>query len=203
MSANDDKSLDSTIAFYQENADEYFHASSNIDITHLYPSLLNLLPQGAKILDAGCGSGRDTKYFIKHGYIVSAFDASLPLCRLASEYSGIQVEHQTFEAIQYKDEFDAVWACASLLHLNSHELAIALKNLCRACKHSALIYASFKTSTAKLTDGRKFYLYSKEDICALLNLELSLSVIKHWYTEDSLSRANTKWLNLLLKVKKE
>lgn len=203
MSANNDKSLDSNIAFYQDNANEYFESSSNIDMTHLYPSLLKLLTKGAKILDAGCGSGRDIKYFIKHGYKVSAFDASLPLSKLASEYSGVQVEHQTFETIQYLDEFDAVWACASLLHLNRLDLAVALRNLSKACKDNAIIYASFKTTSAELNDGRKFYLYSKDDINAFLNLEPSLSVLKHWYTKDSLSRANTKWLNLLLQVKRK
>lgn len=202
LSNNSDKSLKSTIAFYEKNAAEYFKSSSTIKMTHLYPSFLNLLPIGAKILDAGCGSGRDAKYFKDNGYIVSAFDASLSLSILASEYSGVEVKNHTFETMQYMDEFDAVWVCASLLHLSPAELTDALRNLTKACSNGALIYASFKTTTTESDEARKFYFYAIEDIDALLSLDPCLSVIRHWYTDDSLNRESTKWLNVLLKVAK-
>jgi SAM-dependent methyltransferase len=201
-STNSDKSLKSTIAFYENNATEYFKSSSTVEMTHLYPSLLDRLPIGTKILDAGCGSGRDAKYFKDNGYIVSAFDASLSLSILASEYSGVEVKNHTFETIQYIDEFDAVWACASLLHLSPEEVTKALRNLTKACKDRALMYISLKAITTKSSDGRHFYCYKMEDIDDVFSAEPFLSVIRYWYTDDSLNRASTKWLNLLLKVTK-
>ncbi|MDT0628068.1 methyltransferase domain-containing protein [Alteromonas sp. W364] len=194
------KSFNYTFKFYEENAKAYFKSSIDVDLTHLYPSLLNLLPIAAKILDAGCGSGRDTKYFKDNGYMVTAFDASAALAHLASEYSGLDVQQNTFESIKYTNEFDAVWACASLLHLSQSDLSIALASLAKACKDEGLIFASFKTTESASNDGRSFYYYEMVDIEPIINSLPSISVLRYWYTGDALHRADTNWLNLLLKV---
>jgi 2-polyprenyl-3-methyl-5-hydroxy-6-metoxy-1,4-benzoquinol methylase len=82
-----------------------------------YRPFLALLKPGARILDAGCGSGRDLKAFSERGYQVVGLDASELMVRLAREHSDQQVHHLAFQEVTYKEEFDGIWACASLLHV--------------------------------------------------------------------------------------
>ena len=69
----------------------------NVDFHEIQELFLSFLPAKAKILDFGCGSGRDTKYFIDNGYEVDAMDGSKELCKAATKYTGIQVQHMLFE----------------------------------------------------------------------------------------------------------
>ena len=69
------------------------------------------------ILDFGCGSGRDTKAFLDAGFRVDATDGSAELCALASSYTGIRVRQMLFNELDAVDQYDGIWACASILHL--------------------------------------------------------------------------------------
>ena len=96
------------------------------------------------ILDAGCGSGRDTKVFLEKGFSAAAFDASNALCIAASEYTGIEVECSTFMETDYENEFDGIWASASLLHVEKEKLIDTVTHLKKALKKNGIFYASFK-----------------------------------------------------------
>lgn len=75
-----------TIHYYNENAEIFFQDTARADMRHLYRRFLPLIPEGGRILDLGCGSGRDSRYFLEQGYQVTAIDGSAELCRLASKY---------------------------------------------------------------------------------------------------------------------
>ena len=77
-----------TCNFYDENADSFFNDTVKADMSYIYQKFLPLLKNGEHILDAGCGSGRDTYFFLKHGFQVTAFDASEALVSKAREYTG-------------------------------------------------------------------------------------------------------------------
>lgn len=98
----------------------------------------------SKILDFGCGSGRDTKYFIDNGYEVDAMDGSKELCKVATKYTGIKVQHMFFEDFNECNAYDGIWACASILHLKKCELPDMIKRLYKALKRNGVIYMSFK-----------------------------------------------------------
>ena len=115
----------------------------------------------------------------------------------------IRDRHNTFETINYSDEFDGIWACASLLHLNPRRLRLSLITLEKACKNNGVIYTSFKTSMMKSNDDREFHLYKIRDLESIIALLPNLSVQRYWYTEDALDRASTKWLNVILEVQKQ
>jgi 2-polyprenyl-3-methyl-5-hydroxy-6-metoxy-1,4-benzoquinol methylase len=74
---------------------------------------------GGRILDAGCGPGRDALAFAERGYELIAFDASTAMVRVARERVGsrIVVHLMRFEDLNGQSEFDGIWACASLLHV--------------------------------------------------------------------------------------
>jgi len=107
-----------TVDWYNTNAENYFNETKNFSMKKEYPPFLEYIPKGGKILDAGCGSGRDTKEFKDMGYKVTAFDASEELAKKASKHTGLNVEATTFEKFKSDDKFDGIWACTSLLHVS-------------------------------------------------------------------------------------
>lgn len=82
---------DKTLQYYNANAKSFTANTFFVDFSQIQQEFLITLPPGAYILDFGCGSGRDTKYFLEHGYKVDAIDGSLELCKLASAHTGIKV----------------------------------------------------------------------------------------------------------------
>ena len=106
-----------TITYYNKNADAFIEGTINVDMTDIQMRFLATIPKESKILDLGCGSGRDSKFFASLGYHVIPVDGSPELCEKASEYTGLPVRCLLFEDLDYNSEFDAVWACASLLHV--------------------------------------------------------------------------------------
>ena len=80
----------------------------------LYQLFLPLVKKNGHILDAGCGSGRDSKVFEADGFTVTAMDASEVLVKQASEFLGFAVQHKTFQQMNEQNCYDAIWCCASL-----------------------------------------------------------------------------------------
>ena len=79
--------MDKTIEYYNQNADMFAQGTRLVDFTILQERFRKMLPVGSRILDFGCGSGRDTKYFLEKGYQVAATDGSAELCRLAGSFA--------------------------------------------------------------------------------------------------------------------
>jgi SAM-dependent methyltransferase len=88
-----------------------------------YGQFLPLLPKRANIIDAGCGSGRDSKHFLALGHKVIAFDTSSKLVKLATKFTQFDIQCSSFLEFNTKDNSqDGIWACASLLHVPRNEL---------------------------------------------------------------------------------
>lgn len=188
--------------FYNQNATPFFNDTVNVDLSALYQEFLPLLAQNSHILDAGCGSGRDTHNFLKQGFQVSAFDASEALVRKASEYTGINVTVNTFENFVSTPEgilFDAVWACASLLHVPSDEMVGSFNNLAAQLKSGGILYCSFKYGNDDTERrGRNFTNADEARLSAFIN-NTDLIINKTWITSDARpGRQNEKWLNAIL-----
>ena len=168
--------------------------------TQAYQPFLELIADGGKILDAGCGSGRDTKFFKERRYSVVAFDYSSEIVRLASEYIGEPVLHMSFDDVEFENEFDGIWACASIIHVPKDKISGVLSKLSRALKENGILYTSFKYGDAEETrKGRLFCDFTESTFQIVLETVPSLKMIKHWKTVDA--RPNRKdefWLNMLL-----
>lgn len=103
-------------AYYDQHADRYIEDTDSIDLSPLYKRFLAHLPAHARILDAGCGSGRDSMAFNRLGHDVVATDASPAMVRHASRALGQEVLHLRHEDIRFEEAFDGIWSNASLLH---------------------------------------------------------------------------------------
>ena len=106
-----------TIEYYNSKAEEFYESTVNADMSDQYYLFEKYLGDGTHILDCGCGSGRDSKHFLENGFKVTAIDGSEELCKKASELTGLEVKHMYFQDLNFDNDFDGVWACASLLHV--------------------------------------------------------------------------------------
>ena len=121
-----------TLDYYNQNAQSFASGTVSVDFHETQDRFLKLLDKGSLVLDFGCGSGRDTKYFLEHGYQVDAIDGSKELCKIASEYTGITVKQMLFQELNETEKYDGIWACSSILHRSKEELKTVLKKMIAA-----------------------------------------------------------------------
>ena len=188
------------IDYYNQNADSFYESTVETDMSEWQNRFLKHIPAGGRILDAGCGSGRDSKAFIKQGYSVVAFDASREMCIKASELIGQEVWQIRFDEMAFDDEFDGVWACASLLHVNDKDLPEIFKKIHKALKENGILYASFKYGEGKRERGeRSFIDFTEESIKPILIMS-GFEVIESGITSDIRpGKENEKWTNVVAK----
>ena len=126
------KPMNKTLNYYDENATSFSESTLHVNFTETQQAFLNCLPSNAHILDFGCGAGRDTRYFLERGCLVTAVDGSEALCKIASEYTGISVKQMLFQNLDEIEKYDGIWACASILHLKKAELSDVLVKMRKA-----------------------------------------------------------------------
>ncbi len=186
--------------FYDQYGEIFYINTVNIMMDNLYDVFLHELPEKAKILDAGCGSGRDAYAFKNRGYEVEAMDASKKMVFLSSHLLDQKVHQLTFQEMAFEEVFDGIWACASLLHVPTTEFPVTLKNLSHALKPKGLLYASFKYGHFE-GERHERYLndFDEEKFNALACEQYGLKTIKMWKTEDQREeRSGDLWLNVFL-----
>ena len=187
--------------YYNKNAQEFFNQTVKADMSELYDIFLKNLPYNqGKILDLGCGSGRDSKYFLNSGFKVVAMDISEELGKRASEYIGQKVIIQDMRELNYQDEFIGIWACASLLHLDEDEIIETLRKIFKSLKRDGIVYISFKYGDKNYEkDGRKFSCFTYEKFIKI-GKEFENKILQWFITEDvRADRKNEKWFNIVLK----
>ncbi len=193
--------MSSTFSYYNDNATEFFADTVNVDMAELHARFLAYVPAGGMILDAGCGSGRDSHAFLAQGYRVRAFDASPELARLASELIGQTVATRTFDHVDEMACYDGIWACASLLHLREHEVPGALGRLWVALKPEGVFYLSFKLGEGERThNGRHFTDATETRLKSWLPQLGDVESVEYWITKDLRpDRQEESWLNAVIR----
>lgn len=188
-----------TLQYYSNYTTEFYDSTVNADLTHLYDKFTSVVRPGGKILDFGCGSGRDTKFFLDNGYDVDAIDGSIELCKLASDHSGIKVRCMDFFDMDAVDEYDGIWACASLLHVERERLPEIIAILRRALVNEGVLYMSFKYGDLDgIRDERHFTDMNEELTEDLLGKISGFSLIDIWQSWDVRREKDVHWVNIML-----
>ena len=187
--------------YYNQNVKTFIDGTVAVDFTEIQKMFLELLPVNAYILDFGCGSGRDTKCFLAHGFQVDAIDGSAEICEFASEYTGIKVKNMLFPELEEVEKYDGIWACASILHAQKAELPEILHKMCVATKSNGIIYISFKYGDFEgERNGRYFTDLTEEAVKELIKTVPELKIEKIWITNDVRDgRGDERWLNVILR----
>lgn len=192
--------MDKTIIYYNQHAKEFVSSTISVDFKINQDKFIKNL-HGKNILDFGCGSGRDTKYFLESGFHVTAMDGSEEMCKYASEYTGIPVRKLLFQELNEQDKYDGIWACSSILHLSKKELRPVLVKMIDALHCDGLIYTSFKYGDFEgERNGRYFTDFSIETFTEFIK-EIDNIKIEDWWISGDVrpGRGEEKWLNLLLR----
>ena len=193
--------MDNTIAYYNLNADNFVENTQNADMHLAQERFLPRLRRNASILDFGCGSGRDTRFFLEKGYHVTATDGSAEICRLASAFTGIEVKQMLFQELDETNIYDGIWACSSILHLPKNELLSVMRKMCAALKDAGIIYTSFKYDDFEgERNGRYFVDFTEDAFRDFIKEVPEIIIVERWITGDVRpGRGEEKWLNLMLK----
>ena len=175
----------STVSHYDAYAAEFCENTASVDMSELYAPFLHEIPAGGRILDAGCGSGRDSLAFLKKGYQVVSIDASAKMVNATTMLTGQEAKLLRFDALEFDREFDGIWACASLLHIARRDLNPILTRLTKALKPNAVLYLSFKHGDGERMEGGRFFNDLDETLLrtALAN-HPPLKLVRVWITED-------------------
>lgn len=195
--------MDKTNEYYKNNANSFIEATLDIDMSSIYNKFLPLITKEGKILDAGCGSGRDSYYFKNKGFYVIAIDNCNDFVEHTKNYAGVDGQCLSFNQIEYSEKFDGIWACASLLHLDKRELQNAFLRLSKALKYGGVLYSSFKYGTfSGERNGRIFTDMNEQSFSELIKEITDLKIKETWITSDQRKdRDNEKWLNVLIEKK--
>ncbi len=187
-----------SIDFYNKNAESFFSQTVEADMSMLYEKFLDRLPaKKGKILDLGCGSGRDSKFFKDMGFEIVAMDLSEELGEKASEYIGQEVIVKDMRELDFEDEFIGVWACASILHLPIEDIGIVLEKIFKSLKNGGVFYSSFKYGERDYTkDGREFTCFTEERFFKYFP-QYRDRVVEIFQTSDvRAGREDEKWFNI-------
>lgn len=196
-----EKGMNDTLHYYNSKAKEFVSETVDVNFIETQDVFLSMISTGGKILDFGCGSGRDTKYFLSKGYEVDAIDGSEELCKIASEYTGIQVKQMLFEDLDVVEEYDGIWACASILHVKKNQLPDIIKKIANATKNDGIVYVSFKYGDFEgVKNGRFFTYLTEESFGEILDEIPELIIEKSWISADvRAERREEQWMNMLLR----
>lgn len=173
-----DDYLTKSIAVYDKNAEYYAKKLDNYAPRPEQEKFVALLQPKAKVLDAGCGPGRDCEYFAGRGFEVTGVDLSEKLLKIAKKrVPSATFQKQDLRRLQFqKNSFDGIWACASLLHLRRSDALAVLKSFFTLLKPGGILFVQLKEGKgeADIVDpiiadlSRHFVYYSLSELKKIL-----------------------------------
>ena len=189
-----------TLDYYNDNAKKYFDTTVNANMSRAYDMFLKYVVDRGLILVFGCGSGRDSKYFLDNGYRVECIDGSLELSKLASEYLGIDVKCMDFSEFNEISKYDGVWACASLLHVKKEKLLDILIKIRDSLKINGILYVSFKNGNEEeIVDGKYYNYLTYDDFLDIINITGNLELLEFDNSKTVLNNNESRtWNNFVL-----
>lgn len=195
--------MNTTIEYFNEKAQKCFDDAFTITERSNQDRFMSYVKKGGKILDFGCGSGRDTAYFLEHGYDVTPTDGSSEMCRLASEYLKMPVRVMEFNELDEEDAYDGIFASASIMHIEYERIEQVFPKMIRALKKGGIIYASFKYGEGEGFLGKRFYTYMNEErMHGLLSRYDELETVEEGiFGNEHPGQMDFRWLYVILRRK--
>ena len=188
--------IETTLSWYKENAPLYAEETKNSLVYDALGEFLSRVEEKGRILDLGCGSGRDSFFFLEKGFFVDSMDGSEDMKREAERLFGINVRLSDFLSLDEEEKYDGVWAQTSILHLEEESLRKVLNLISRALKTGGVFYTSFRKGEVDGFENGRWYTNMTESRFSSL-LPSNLHIEKVWEGKDVRPGVNKTWLSII------
>jgi SAM-dependent methyltransferase len=187
-----------TLRHYNKHADSFWEGTRDHDVSQNRDALLKYLAGEApyRILDFGCGPGRDLKAFRELGHEAIGLEGAERFVELARDYSGCEVWHQDFLRLELPPEhFDGIFANAALFHVPSQELPRILRELWATVKLRGVLFSSNpRGENEEGWNGGRYGVYYNLERWRGLVTGAGFIEITHYYRPTGLPRHQQPWL---------
>jgi SAM-dependent methyltransferase len=187
-----------TLRHYNESADSFWEGTKDHDVSQNRDALLEHIDGKApyRILDFGCGPGRDLKFFRDLGHEAIGLEGAVRFVAFARKYSGCEVWHQDFLRLQLPAEyFNGIFANAALFHVPSQELTRVLKELWATLKPGGVLFSSNpRGNNEEGWNGERYGVYYDLERWRELVTAAGFVEISHYYRPPGLPRVQQPWL---------
>ncbi|MGI8942918.1 MAG: class I SAM-dependent methyltransferase [Qipengyuania sp.] len=140
-----------TLAYYEKHAPGYTLSFAQAPSRHL-EGFLDRIEPGARILELGCGGGRDSAHILERGFALDATDGTLAMVRKANQRFAVGARQMRFDQLEAYEEYDAVWAHACLIHVARADFLPVLKAVYTALRPDGWHFANFKLGNGEGRD---------------------------------------------------
>ena len=196
--------MEKTIETYNKHAKQYAVYSFTRISQYELIQFISFL-KGKKVLDAGCGAGRDTEYFREEGFDAIGIDASEGLINEAKDRVGNNFRVMDMRKLEFDDSsFDGIWCCASIFHIPKNELKVVLKEFYRTLKDKGILYIAVKEGEGekivkdmKVNNEPRYYAFYKQPELESELRNVGFEII-NGYSEEI---EGVVWLNVFVKKK--
>lgn len=187
-----------TVAHYQRNAASFWAGTRDHDVSQNLDALLKALGDepGRRILDLGCGPGRDLLELRRRGHDPVGLDACEAFVEMARSLTGVTVLRQQFLALELPEEhFHGVFANASLFHVPTQELPRVLAVLWSCLLPGGVLFCSNpRGDNREGYSGGRYGAYHDEERWQRIVTLAGFDIIESYYRPSGLPRAKQPWL---------
>ena len=187
-----------TLDDYRSNAVAFREGTRDHDVSQNIDALLRHIRGDAplRILDVGCGPGRDLKAFTARGHIAVGLDGAEPFVEMARAETGCEVLHQNFLELNLPSEsFDGIFANAVLFHLPSREIAEVLSRLHAALRPDGVLFCSNpRGDNQEGWSGARYGTWYDWPTWRQVMQSVGFVELEHYYRPAGLPREQQPWL---------
>lgn len=189
-----------TLDHYEQSAESFWQGTKDHDVSQNITAFLQAMPKQTKldILDFGCGPGRDLDTFKQLGHSATGLDGSKTFCQMANQYSGCPTLHQQFLGLDLEENnYDGIFANASLFHVPGLELSRVLSALHRALKPRGILFSSNPRGESEGWKGSRYGHYMELERSEYFLEQACFKIIHHYYRPEGLPRNLQPWLAIV------
>lgn len=188
---------DLTLSHYENNAQRFWLGTRDHDVSQNIQALLGALPcdRPVKILDFGCGPGRDLMQFKKLGHEAIGLEGSPAFCEMARAYSGCEVWQQDFLKMNLPEQnFDGIFANASLFHVPLQELPRVLREFYAALKTAGVLFTSNPRGSEEGWEGNRYGNFMEFEEYRKILEKAGFELLRHYYRPEGKPLDQQPWL---------